>query len=148
VQAQASIGEHPLATTNSPWSQEQKLSADVLPSASVLAPQEAEPAPPPPPVAPEAAPHSRTAMTIGLAVAAVALIMAVVYFTVSESDKGDDPANVKVGSEQREYGDEPVPAPTTSDEPQVAPKPPSPPPVLPKALPKPKPKEDIYENIE
>src|SRR5690606_15049675 len=121
--------------------------ADVLPSASVLAPPEAEPAPPPPPVEPEGGAHSRTAMTIGLAVAVLALIAAVVYFTVSESDKSDDPANVKVGSEQRDYGDEPLPEPTATEEPKAAPKPIAPPP-MPKAPPKPKAPVDIYENIE
>jgi hypothetical protein len=84
-------------------------------------------------------------MTVGLAVAVIALIATVVYLTVTDKGAPDDPANVKVGAEQNEYGDEPAPTPTPSQ--TAAPtKPPVP---IPRPVPKTKPKapEDIYEDL-
>ncbi len=135
-----------MAVTSSPWETTSNVDADLLPSAAVL--QAAAPVPETPPaesgkdVAESSG--SRLGMTIGLAVAAVALVVAVVYFIVMDKASADDPADVKVGSEQREYGDDPIPTATAS-----APKP-KPKPVY-RPPPKPKPKknevEDIYEDL-
>lgn len=134
--------------TSSPWETTSNVDAELLPSAAVL--QAASPVAEAPPVDSAKddgkADSSRLGMTIALAIAALALVGAVVYFLVFDSASGDDPADVKVGSEQRDYGDEPVPTATAS---AVAPKP-KPKPVY-RPPPKPKVKkgdrEDIYEDL-
>ncbi len=141
-------GDHPLAVTSSPWETTSNVDAELLPSAAVL--QAAAPAPEAPPVdsgeVASASSSSRLGMTIGLAIAAVALVAAVVYFLVTETGAGDDPADVKVGSEQQEYGDDPAPTATAS---APAPKPKPKPIYRPPSKPKPKDDkpEDIYENL-
>ena len=118
----------------------------MLPSANVLQPSrpEEQPPPPPPPEPVGNSHGSRMAMTIGLAIAAVALIGTIVYFMVSGGSSSEDPTDVKVGSEQVDYGDEPTAAATAtaSAKPKVAPRPR----FKPKA--KPKADEDIYEDLE
>jgi hypothetical protein len=126
---------------NSPWSANRSIDADVLPSANVLQPTSAAAAPPPsPPIA--ARPGSRAAMTIGLAVAAVALIALVIYFVMLERGSEVDPDDVNVGSEQRDYGDEPAPTASATGAPS-APKPVAKPPP---AKPKPPP-DDVYDGL-
>ena len=150
----AASGEHPLAITNSPWSQETKPDPDLLPSADVL-PSALVPASPPVaeplPVSSVAPPQrsNRVLMTVGLAVAVVALIATVVLLTMSSKSGPDDPANVKVGAEQRDYADDPTPTAAPSKataapvkRPVVIPKP-----VAPKTTAKPKKPEDIYEDL-
>jgi hypothetical protein len=149
--AAAPAGEHPLAATNSPWTQTSDgtapvplPSADVLPSAQLPSVQAAPPADE---VKVEAvvAPSeddtgsSRTLMTAGLAIAAIALIALVAYFMTSSGDVSDDPTSVG-GVEQRDYGDEPAPAPTATATAAPKPRPITPP------LPKPSNPEDIYEG--
>ena len=108
----------------SPWFANQGgIDAQVLPSANVLQqPAAVEPAPPPPP-AMAARPSSRAAMTVALAVAAVALIAAVAYFVMLDTGSETDPADVDLGSEQRDYGDNPAPQVTASATAAPAPKP-------------------------
>jgi hypothetical protein len=74
-------------------------------------------------------------------VAALALVGAIIYLVVSKGPASDDPTDVKVGSEQREYGDDPMPTSTATAtaEPKPAPK-------KGVVVPKPKSGEDIYEG--
>ncbi len=51
-------------------------------------------------------------MTVVLAIAALALIGAVVYFTMIEPSHSDDPEDVTAGQQQRDY--EPVADPTAT----------------------------------
>ncbi len=155
--------EHPLAATNSPWTAAEKVDADELPSADFLpsAQVQVSAAPPAPAVAEERTGGSRTLMTMGLLVAALALVGAVVYFTMIDRKRSgpEDPAKVKVGTEQRDYDmDTDGPAPGTSSTVDAAPEPsPAPRPVIvPKVIPKstaPKPPptrksaEDIYDGL-
>jgi hypothetical protein len=84
-------------------------------------------------------------MVIGLAVAAVALIAAVIYFVIVDRGPHEDAADdVNVGSEQRDYGDEPTAAPAPS--PSFAPVPPKPVSKPPPAQPK-KGGDDIYDGL-
>ena len=83
---------------------------------------------------------SRTLMTVGLAIAAIALIALVAYFMTSSGDVSDDPTSVG-GVEQRDYGDEPPPTPTATATAAPAPRP------VPRPVaPKPSNPEDIYEG--
>lgn len=143
TEASAPGADHPLAATNSPWSHTQSVAQDLLPSANMLAQPEPDsaPAPPPPPVTPQ---RSSRGMVVGLAIAAVALLAAIIGFVVTEQDKSDgDPAEIKDGTEQKEWEyDEPAPSAETP-KPKPAPKPVFRPP------PKPQPKkEDIYDGLE
>jgi hypothetical protein len=141
--------DHPLATTNSPWSAEKKVDADVLPSAMVAIPAvPVKPSAAPAPVAEE--PRSRSGMTILMAVAALGLIGALVYFfVIDRKSNPNDPAKVNVGTEQRDYDMGEGPAPVASASATEAPPPPKPPPpkILPKPVVKPPPTQppDIYE---
>lgn len=155
--------EHPLAATNSPWTAEDSVKAEDLPSADFLPSAQVSQAPEPAPLPAaekESSGGSRTLMTVGLAVAAIALIGAVAYFTIiDQKSSSDDPAKVNVGSEQREYDmddDRKKSEPKPSATPEVKPKPPPPKPkpvVVPKTIPKPrvptprKKPEDIYDGL-
>jgi hypothetical protein len=152
--AAARDDEHPLATTNSPWTAEKKVDAEALPSAvvrpSVPVVRESKPPAPAPAVA--EAPRSRSGMTVLLALAALGLIGALAYFFIIERrPSANDPAKVNVGTEQRDYdmGQGPQNAPSASET-ADAPPPPPPPPPPPKIVPKPTirppaPPPDIYE---
>jgi hypothetical protein len=155
--------ENPLAATNSPWTSSENME-DVSPPPEVLPSAQVSKQPPAPTPATASVPEeggSRGAMTLLLGVAVLALIGAVVYFTVIDKrpTKSDDPAQVDVGSEQRDYDAEPKPSATPSapaPEPSEVPKPAPPPPtvVLPKIAPPTVPKpsrrksaEDIYDGL-
>lgn len=138
-------GEVDLAATNSPWSAEKRFEADVLPSANVLKSGAPEAAPAPPPPVETGSGGSRTLMTVILAVAAVGLVGAIVYFAVTKRSGDDDPASVNVGTEQREYADDPAPSATATAAPAPKPKP------RPVFKPQPKAKKkasgDIYDDL-
>ena len=138
--------EHPLAATNSPWlAAEQKLDAAVLPSAFHTTMDQPSPVAVPEAVAETSGGGSRMVMTVGLGVAAVALIAAVAYFAMSSRDKSHDPTNVDM--EQREYT-EAADTATASAKPVELPEPVQPikRPVKTQAPVK-KPPEDIYEGL-
>jgi hypothetical protein len=154
----ARAGDHPLATTNSPWEQT-KTAADLAPPAEMLPSAQIISQAPTPEPAPVVSPavrsgSSRLAMTIGLAVAAVALIATVVYLTMMEGPDESAPADIKVGAEQREYGDDPVRTPPVETAKPtakpVAPPPPQPQIKQPTVPVKPNPRkaaEDVYEDL-
>jgi len=145
-----------LAATVSRWSsQDTAPAADLLPSAALPSAQisQSPPAVAPAPAVPAATSgRSRTVMTIGLAVAAVALVATVVYLTMSQSSSVDDPTDVKLGAEQREYGDDPEPAKTATARPtapKAVPRVPfkfKKPTTSPKPTPRKEP-EDIYDDL-
>jgi hypothetical protein len=83
-------------------------------------------------------------MTVALAVAAVALIAAVVYFVMLDTGSETDPADVDMGSEQRDYNDNPVPQATASATTAPAPKPR---PVAKPPPPRPKSDDDPYDGL-
>jgi hypothetical protein len=63
-------------------------------------------------------------MTIGLAVAALALVAAIVYLTLSKRRGSEDPADVKAGQAQKSYDDEPqAPTATATASAKAPPKP-------------------------
>jgi len=101
--------------TNSPWETTANVDADLLPSANVLQTAD-EPPPAPEPPSELVAPRrgSRLGMTIGLAVVMLVLSAVVIYLTMFDKSGDQSPADVKVGSEQRDYGDEPVPSASAS----------------------------------
>ena len=149
--AAAPDGEHPLAATNSPWTQTSDGTgppvplppADALPSAQLPSAQAVPAADEPdvePAVAPVEAHGSRTLMTVGLAIAAVALIALVAYFMTSSDDVSDDPTSVG-GVEQRDYGDDPPPTTATATA-APAPRP------VPRPVPTPSGQDDIYEGTD
>lgn len=156
-------GEHPLAATNSPWTQTADGTAPpvLLPAADVLPSAQAVAAAPEPKEEAIIAPiesssgSSRTLMTVGLAIAAIALIALIAYFMTASGDVSDDPTSVG-GVEQRDYGDDPAPKPTSSATANPAPRPyvPAPAPNPPsgdiyeqKDKPAPAPAEDIYDDL-
>jgi hypothetical protein len=127
----------------SPWLQSQTVAADLLPSAAINIPTAKAPEPAAAPVAP-AEGGSRTGMTIGLVVAALALIGAIVYFAVAGKRKTDDTANVKAGP-QKEY-DMSASATATASE-TAKPPPPPPPPVVKPQVKQQKKGGDIYDDL-
>jgi hypothetical protein len=140
------------ADGSSPWSAGSRVDAALLPSASleflpsVQAVREDGPAPAPPPVERPAGP--RTGLFVALGIAAAVLIGAIAYMATRPSGAAGDPASVKAGSENHEYGEDPsATASTTASATASA----APPPVVrPRttAAPKAKPTtpKDIYED--
>jgi hypothetical protein len=91
-------------------------------------------------------------MTLVLVLAALGLIGAIAYVTLSSGKKSEDPADVKAGQSQREYVLQAQTA-TASASASAAPPPPPrlqvrpmPPPPAASAAP-PKPTQDLYEDL-
>lgn len=146
----SAAGVAPPAAGPSPWSAEEKVDVDILPSANILTPadaSDAHSAPAPPPEA-ERSPRTRMAFIIGLALAALVLVVALVYIVARPSGDDDEPTSVEAGSENRDWGDEPSAAPTTTASATAKPKLPPRPVHVPKPKPKPTAREDIYEELE
>jgi hypothetical protein len=106
----------------------------------------------PPAPSPSTAESARPAMTLVLVLAALGLIGAIAYVTLSSGKKSEDPADVKAGQSQREYVLQAQTA-TASASASAAPPPPPrlqvrpmPPPPAASAAP-PKPTQDLYEDL-
>jgi len=138
-------GEHSLAATNSPWLTQQTFDAEMLPSAFATTGVEQPLPPPPEEVATGPSKGGNALMTVGLAVAAVALIGVIVYFAMADSGHSEDPTKVNV--EQRDYADAPQSSATSAPSVSAKPRPVR---VIRKAPPPPPPPakaEDIYEDL-
>ena len=117
-------GEHPLAATDSPWSSAHTVDDDVLPSSAMLSPPSDASASVPAAAIQSENKGSRGGITIVLAVAALALVAAVAYFAFNKDTPGaGEPADVNVGNEQTDYGDQPLPSAKPKPKPKPSAKP-------------------------